>query len=320
MSGGRPGGDVVDAAGASGDGHDAVLVRGCTRSPIVQEMAEELCTGRAIASTRQPHRSQQQQHLAVQREKDGETEKKTRKKRPRDEREREEERRGERGREENGREEESVRKEGEERGSKVVEVETDWATVKRRTKQRRQQGRDEASAKSDGKGFKTIQIFVKVDGSKVFPLEVSLSDKVGDVAKRIPSSACDSKRDVCMTCEGRVIRRSNDLKNCGISDGSTVQVMSRMRGGGKHKDKTSKAAKKRNRSPEKPEQTPRQEAESQVEHDVDKLDGNRDAVSHDGRQRQSERLELSRRSGVESQEERENMFENYERILPLLAT
>ena len=33
-------------------------------------------------------------------------------------------------------------------------------------------------------------------GSKVFPLEVSLSDKVGDVVKRIPSSACDSKRDV----------------------------------------------------------------------------------------------------------------------------
>ena len=106
--------------------------------------------------------------------------------------------------------------EGEERGSEVVEVETGWVTVKGRTKQRRQQGRDEANEKSDGRTFRTIQNFVKVDGSKVFPLEVSLSDKVGDVVKRIPSSACDSKCDVCMTCEGRVIRRSDDLKNCGI--------------------------------------------------------------------------------------------------------
>ena len=56
--------------------------------------------------------------------------------------------------------------------------------------QRRQQGGDEASAKSDGRAFRTIQIFVKVDGSKAFPLEVSLSDKVGDVLKRTPSIAC----------------------------------------------------------------------------------------------------------------------------------
>ena len=41
-----------------------------------------------------------------------------------------------------------------------------------------------------------------------------------------------------------MIRRSDDFKNCGIGDGSTVQVMSRMRGGGKHKDKKSKAEKK----------------------------------------------------------------------------
>ena len=102
--------------GAGGNGHDGVLDRGSARTPIVLEMTEELCTGNAVASTRQPHRSQQQQHQqqAVQR--------------------RTQERRGERGREENGgrRKEQGVRKEVEEGGSKVVEVETDWVTVKRK--------------------------------------------------------------------------------------------------------------------------------------------------------------------------------------------
>ena len=45
------------------------------------------------------------------------------------------------------------------------------------------------------------------------------------------------------------------LKGCRISDGDTLHVTSRMRGGGRHKDKKSKAKKKRDRSPEKPEQT-----------------------------------------------------------------
>ena len=41
------------------------------------------------------------------------------------------------------------------------------------------------------------------------------------------------KRDVYMTVvKNKVIRRSDDLMNCGISDGSTVRVVSRMRGGG----------------------------------------------------------------------------------------
>ena len=51
-----------------------------------------------------------------------------------------------------------------------------------------------------------------------------------------------------------------------------------MRGGGKRKDKTSKAARKRDRSPEKPKQTRGQEAESQLEHNTDKLDDNREQV------------------------------------------
>ena len=75
-------------------------------------------------------------------------------------------------------------------------------------------------------------------------MDVSLSDKVDDVVRRIPSSVCCSRHDVYVTCEGRVLRRSDELKNFGIGDGSAVQISSRVRGGGKHKNKKRKAEKK----------------------------------------------------------------------------
>ena len=40
------------------------------------------------------------------------------------------------------------------------------------------------------------------------------------------------------------MRTKEKLKSCGVSDGCTIQVTSRMRGGGKHKDKKSKSEKK----------------------------------------------------------------------------
>ena len=49
-----------------------------------------------------------------------------------------------------------------------------------------------------------------------------------------------------------MLRRSEELWSCGVSDWSTVQVSSRMRGGGKPKDKKRKAEKKRAASPERP--------------------------------------------------------------------
>ena len=97
----------------------------------------------------------------------------------------------------------------------------------------------------------TILIFVKVDGAMTLPMDVSLSDKVGDIARRIPNSAGCSQRDVYVTSEGRLLKGSEDLRSCGISDGSTVQVTSRMRGGGKHKDAKTKTEKKRAASPER---------------------------------------------------------------------
>ena len=84
-----------------------------------------------------------------------------------------------------------------------------------------------------------IQIFVKVNESRTFPLDVSPDDKVDDVIKQI-----QSEEDVYVTLHGRVLKRSEKLKSCEVTDGCMIQVTSRMRGGGKHKDKKSKAEKK----------------------------------------------------------------------------
>ena len=116
---------------------------------------------------------------------------------------------------------------------KVAENVTDWVEAKRRPKGRMVV---EWRQEEDWKSCPTVQIFVKVNGSKTLPLEVSLSDKVGDIVKRIPSSVCCSKRDVYVPCEGRVIRRGDELKCCGVRDGSTVQVTSRMLGGRRRKE------------------------------------------------------------------------------------
>ena len=56
-----------------------------------------------------------------------------------------------------------------------------------------------------------VQIFVKVNGSKTFPLIVSPSDKVDEVMRRIRNNVKSSKSDVYMTCEGRVLRWSDEL-------------------------------------------------------------------------------------------------------------
>ena len=47
-----------------------------------------------------------------------------------------------------------------------------------------------------------------------------------------------------MTMQGKVLRTSERLKSCGVTDGCTIQVTSRMRGGGKHNNKKSKEEKK----------------------------------------------------------------------------
>ena len=84
-----------------------------------------------------------------------------------------------------------------------------------------------------------VQFFVKVNECKTFPLDVTPDNKVDDVIKQIQND-----EDVYVTMHGRVLKRSEKLKSCGVTDGCTIQVTSRMRGGGKHKDKKSKCEKK----------------------------------------------------------------------------
>ena len=100
--------------------------------------------------------------------------------------------------------------------------------------------RVEVRKRTRRKSRKMVQIFVKVDGGKTSTMEMEMSDKVDDIVKKIPISDLD----VYVTSGGRILRRSDKLESCEVRDGSTVEVMSRIRGGGKHKDKKSKVEKK----------------------------------------------------------------------------
>ena len=121
-------------------------------------------------------------------------------------------------------------------GTEVKKHVTDWTVVTRQKKR------------------KTVQIFVKVDGSKVTPMEVSLSDdKVEDVLRQVQND-----EDVYVTMHGRMLKKSERLKSCGVTDGCTIQVTSRLRGGGRHKEKKSKGE-KRAAKPQGPEQKAEEE-------------------------------------------------------------
>ena len=64
-------------------------------------------------------------------------------------------------------------------------------------------------------------------------MEVNLTDdRVEDVMRRIQND-----EDAYVTLHGRVLKRGEKLKSCEVTDGCTIQVTSRLRGGGKHKDK-----------------------------------------------------------------------------------
>ena len=148
--------------------------------------------------------------------------------------ERESVRKGERGKKEEGRDAE------EEECKQVKKDVTGWTVVTRHKRQRR-----------------TIQIFVKVDEGKVTPMEVSLTDgKVEDVMRQVQRD-----EDVYVTMHGKVLRRNEKLKSCGVTDGCTIQATSRMRGGGRQKDKSSKSEKKRTTKSERPEQKSNEDPE-----------------------------------------------------------
>ena len=146
-------------------------------------------------------------------------------------------RKSQRGRRQEGRKDEEERGAEEGGGEQVEEDVTGWTEVTR--KKRR----------------KTVQIFVKVDASNVTPMEVSLSDdKVEDVLRQVQND-----EDVYVTMHGRMLKKSERLKSCGVTDGCTVQVTSRLRGGGKHKDKKGQKERKRAAKPQGPEQKSEEE-------------------------------------------------------------
>ena len=130
------------------------------------------------------------------------------------------EREKERGERKKERKEKEEREAEEGRGEQVKKDVTDWTVVTRNRRQR-----------------KMVQIFVRVNGSKATPMEVNLTDdRVEDVMRRIQND-----EDAYVTLHGRVLKRGEKLKSCEVTDGCTIQVTSRLRGGGKHKDKRSKA-------------------------------------------------------------------------------
>ena len=112
-----------------------------------------------------------------------------------------------------------------------------------------------------------VQIFVKVDGMKTVAMEASPEDKV----QKILNTVSGSDRHVYVTSGGRVLRGSDKLKSCEVRDGSTVQVTSRMRGRGKHREKKSKIEKERSGSPKKIEQAHGQKSEVEPSRNVDEM-------------------------------------------------
>ena len=131
---------------------------------------------------------------------------------------------------------------------------TDWTVVSRSKKQK-----------------KMIQIYVKVNGGKLVPTEVNLmDDEVEDMVRQISSS-----EDMYVTMQGRVLKRSEKLRSCGITDGCTIQITSRRRGGGCHKNTKRKESAKTER----------------MEHRVDQKDDEVEGVMTDSAQPMEERQE-----------------------------
>ena len=201
-------------------------------------------SSQAVASNKQQQPQVARQPTRQERGKEWGERKKERKgerERGRSEREeRESVKKGHRGRGQEGRKEEEESEAEEGRGEQVKEDVTGWTEV---TRKRRR---------------KMVQIFVKVDGYRVIPMEVSpADDKVEDVMKRIQKD-----EDVYVTMQGKVLRMSDVLKSCGVTDGCTVEVTSRLRGGGKRKDKKGHKERKRAVKPKGPEQKSEEEPKS----------------------------------------------------------
>ena len=64
---------------------------------------------------------------------------------------------------------------------------------------------------------RAFQIFVKMDDSKTVTMDVESIDKIGDTVRR---SVEYDKQCVYATCEGRILRKSDEMKSCGFVTGA----------------------------------------------------------------------------------------------------
>ena len=120
----------------------------------------------------------------------------------------------------------------------------------------------------------------QVNESKAIPMEVNMTDdKVEDVMRRI-----QNVEDTYITLHGRVLKKSERLKSCGVTDGCTIQVTNRLRGGGRHKVKKSKESAKTER----------------MEHRVDRKDDKVEGAVMDSEQPTEEGSEKRRAEDVKS--------------------
>ena len=94
----------------------------------------------------------------------------------------------------------------EEKDKEIDEDVTGWVHVRRKTRRRVVREGDEDEG---GKSCRTVQIFVKVDGSRTIAMDVSQNDKVSDIMKRIPSGG-----DMYVTNGGRFLRRRDKIRSC----------------------------------------------------------------------------------------------------------
>ena len=113
-----------------------------------------------------------------------------------------------REREEEGRER-LTRKEDRKSRKRLLRARRIGEMVMRRTKPRTAQGgREQEHMKSPPmQSHRVIQINVKVGDCKAVVLDVAPGDEMSDIVKRAPSSRCGSKRDVHVSCGGRVLKK-----------------------------------------------------------------------------------------------------------------
>ena len=156
------------------------------------------------------------------------------------------------------------REEGRKKSEKVEEKEWETVVGRRRKEEKRERmpdrrekvGTQKGEEKGDARVEKAvtdaeIQIFVKADGAKAVAMEVSLDAQVRDVARSVLSSGSEYDQDMYVVSDGRVLKGNEELGNCGVRDGSTVQVVRRLRRGGRSKGKVPSGG---NKSPKKVEQ------------------------------------------------------------------